>query len=260
MDNLSQAVRTRAFHISYALIRLSRSTPGVFSSYFESYAIDLLDRVISSDLTAPRPILESIDYVLKLAVEGERVSQNNFELISREIESLNLEISELENAATLPNVDLTGIFATKPVFADSVPDGAGEIGRGGPVSKNRPDPQTFDVSRSTHNQGRDGEEVFVQEPNYIDSTPEAKEDLPRETEKATWEMRQSAILDRIRQRGYCRLKDIQEAFLETSERTLRYDLQHLIEENLLERIGSGGPASFYRVKRSEGEVNEIREV
>ena len=73
MDNLSQAVRTRAFHISYALIRLSRSTPGVFSSYFESYAIDLLDRVVSRDFPASRPILESIDYFLKLAVEGEKV-------------------------------------------------------------------------------------------------------------------------------------------------------------------------------------------
>lgn len=260
MDNLSQAVRTRAFHISYALIRLSRSTPGVFSSYFESYAIDLLDRVVSRDFPASRPILESIDYFLKLAVEGEKVSQNNFELISREIESLSSEILELENAAILPNTDLTGIFGNTSFFADAVTDKVIKTSKGDLTPKDKQDVESYDIPHSAQNQKPNPEEVFTQGPTYIDVMPETKEDLPRETEKATWEMRQSAILDRIRQRGYCRLRDIEEAFAGTSERTLRYDLQHLIEQNLVERIGSGGPASFYRVKRSVGESGEVREV
>lgn len=257
MDNSSQTVRTRAFHISYALIRLSRSTPGTFSSYFESYAIDILDRVVSRDFLGSRQVLESIDYILKLAVEGDKVSQNNFELISREVESLNLEISELENAAMLPNIDLSGIFATKTAVSEHFNDAASKSDFA-PASES--EVPTYGVSSSNQNSKLYGEDVLIKEPSYVDTTQGVKEDLVREPERATWEMRQSAILDRIRQRGYCRLRDIEEAFTDTSERTLRYDLQHLIEKGLVERIGSGGPASFYRVKRSSGEANEIREV
>ena len=62
--------------------------------------------------------------------------------------------------------------------------------------------------------------------------------------------RQSAIIDRIRQSGNCRMKDIQEILPETSERTIRYDLQSLIEQNVIERVGTGGPAVFYRMRQT----------
>ena len=65
-------------------------------------------------------------------------------------------------------------------------------------------------------------------------------------------MRQSAILERIRQYGNCHLKEIQEGFPDTSERTVRYDLQSLLERGLVERIGNGGPATFYRAKQEVG--------
>jgi repressor of nif and glnA expression len=42
------------------------------------------------------------------------------------------------------------------------------------------------------------------------------------------------------------LKDIQEVLPDTSERTIRYDLQTLLEQNLIERIGNAGPSVFYR--------------
>lgn len=65
-------------------------------------------------------------------------------------------------------------------------------------------------------------------------------------------IRQSAIIERIRQRGNCRLKDLLIDFPEVSERTLRYDLQGLCAKGAIERIGNGGPASYYRP------VSEIR--
>ena len=63
-------------------------------------------------------------------------------------------------------------------------------------------------------------------------------------------IRQTAILDRIRQTGNCRLKDIQEVLPEASERTIRYDLQTLLEQNLIERVGNAGPSVFYRVNQA----------
>lgn len=61
-------------------------------------------------------------------------------------------------------------------------------------------------------------------------------------------IRQSAIIEKIRQSGKIALKDILAAFPDVSERTLRYDLQKLCNQAILERIGSGGPASFYVLK------------
>jgi repressor of nif and glnA expression len=38
---------------------------------------------------------------------------------------------------------------------------------------------------------------------------------------------------------------------DTSERTIRYDLQTLVEQSLVERIGNAGPLVFYRASRVE---------
>jgi hypothetical protein len=70
-----------------------------------------------------------------------------------------------------------------------------------------------------------------------------------EVESMNGEMRQNAILEKIRQSGNCRIKDLQELLPDCSERTLRYDLQALMGQNLIERVGSGGPAIFYRIRQ-----------
>ena len=63
-------------------------------------------------------------------------------------------------------------------------------------------------------------------------------------------IRQSAIVKRIKQGNGngCRLKDLLAEFPDVSERTLRYDLQRLCEQGVIERLGNGGPASFYQFK------------
>jgi hypothetical protein len=69
-------------------------------------------------------------------------------------------------------------------------------------------------------------------------------------------VRKHRILERIRQSGNsgnsaigCRLRDIQELIPDLSDRTLRYDLQRLVAEGAIERIGNGGPATFYRIQQ-----------
>jgi hypothetical protein len=63
------------------------------------------------------------------------------------------------------------------------------------------------------------------------------------------EERQSAILERIRQIGDCRLSDIQAILPDSSERTIRYDLESLVQQNLIERLGTGGRSVYYRAKQ-----------
>lgn len=60
------------------------------------------------------------------------------------------------------------------------------------------------------------------------------------------EARASVIYSRV-QRGNASIKDLIAEFGNgVSERTLRYDLQRLVEQGKIERVGSGGPGTYYR--------------
>lgn len=61
-------------------------------------------------------------------------------------------------------------------------------------------------------------------------------------------IRQAAIVNRIKSGNGCRLKDLLAEFPDVSERTIRYDLQRLCERGEIERVGNGGPASYYTIK------------
>ncbi|PIR88909.1 MAG: hypothetical protein COU07_03360 [Candidatus Harrisonbacteria bacterium CG10_big_fil_rev_8_21_14_0_10_40_38] len=62
--------------------------------------------------------------------------------------------------------------------------------------------------------------------------------------------RHAELIEKIRQFGNRRfqLKDIIAAFPQVSERTLRYDLQRFCNQGLIERIGSGGPGTHYKIR------------
>lgn len=78
--------------------------------------------------------------------------------------------------------------------------------------------------------------------------PEVEQVEVKEQDRENSAMRKSAIMDIMRQVQNCRIKDLIAAFPGTSERTLRYDLQKLCEEGIIERIGPGGPGTYYQLK------------
>ena len=57
-------------------------------------------------------------------------------------------------------------------------------------------------------------------------------------------------MDIMKQVQNCRIKDLIAAFPGVSERTLRYDLQKFCEEGIIERVGLGGPGTYYQLKAS----------
>ena len=106
------------------------------------------------------------------------------------------------------------------------------------------------------NEGFDIDSIFskpvssIIERSSIDhSTPGNREgdDYNREDQVSSGNsaIRQSAIVERIRQSGNAAMKDIIAAFPEVSERTLRYDLQKLCFSGAIQRVGNGGPSSYY---------------
>lgn len=63
--------------------------------------------------------------------------------------------------------------------------------------------------------------------------------------------RKQAILAVLKEKKLCHMSDIIGALPGVSDRTLRYDVKSLIEKNLVERVGSGGPHSFIRLRQKE---------
>ncbi len=59
-------------------------------------------------------------------------------------------------------------------------------------------------------------------------------------------IRQSSLLEKVRQfsKDGCQMKDLMPAFPEVSERTIRYDLQKLLNQDLIIRVGNGSSTSY----------------
>ena len=93
-------------------------------------------------------------------------------------------------------------------------------------------------------------DIAIQELDKLNAAIRQNDKLPHlpdifeENESLESTIRQSAILEKIRQLPNCQLKDLMESFAEVSERTLRYDLQKLFNQGLIERIGAG-PSTYY---------------
>ena len=55
------------------------------------------------------------------------------------------------------------------------------------------------------------------------------------------------VFERVKELKVCFLRDLMDAFPECKERTLRYNLENLVKEERVEKIGTSGPGTFYRV-------------
>jgi len=60
--------------------------------------------------------------------------------------------------------------------------------------------------------------------------------------------RQQIIMELLEKRNLCHINDVKSALPGVSTRTIRYDIQRLVDRGVVERIGSGGPNSFFRKK------------
>lgn len=82
--------------------------------------------------------------------------------------------------------------------------------------------------------------------------PMIKPPISSQTQNSEFDvtMRQSAILEKIRQSSskQMQLRELLAVFPDVSERTMRYDLQKLCLRGSVERVGNGGPGSYYVIK------------
>jgi hypothetical protein len=213
-----RAILTKSYEIAYALFRIAGQIQEKdFSEKLRVLGAGLLEMAAGENYTDASQSLQIIECLIKFAGDVNIISSANSNILLGEIYTLETAIIEYNNAAKDDRINLADIFSKED--PEVVP------------------PATISVSGNP----------AIAEPKPI-AKPFAKREPHNETQaNLSSAIRQSAILDKIRQSGNCRLKDIQEVVPGSSERTIRYDLQSLVEKNIIERVGNGGPSVFYRL-------------
>ena len=229
-NTFGEFVSKKAFEISYALFRISTSLgQKQFIEHLEDQAMRLLESAISTDYPKTRNILSIIEYFMRLGADTNIIHPATAELVINETKVLDSAIAEFGDSAMLPNVDLKGVFSQE----NFIPELNNENIKPADAVKTGKYEDVIPIKPAGENQ-----DVLTM------ITPQNSAMVAEYAGK----MRKEAILGKIRQVETCKLRDLQEFLPDLSERTIRYTLQTLVEQGVIERVGSTGPATYYRAK------------
>ncbi len=214
-------ILTKAYEVAYALFRLAAQMPEKdFAESLRASGTAMLAAAAAEDYVAAERSLRVVECLVKFGGDVGMIGNQNVDVLTREIFALDAAIVERKTVAKTDEVNVSEIFSKPEITA----------------------PKTAHVDEPAMEPAPMRMEDFRAR---TESQPVRREQQPRHPSNDS-AIRQSSILARIRQSGNCRLKDIQDVLPNISERTIRYDLQTLVEQNLVERIGNAGPLVFYR--------------
>ncbi len=207
-EEASKFISKKSYEISYALCRVSSKTNSSLSFRLEGCAFSIIESATNLDVAGIRNFLNLAKNYVRIGSDASILHKMNADLILQEISRFDSFLLSLENMNLSTRVNFDASFSPWPTL---------EYGEG----KKR---------------GNSG--YAVQEKHKEVSQDDRQSSADR----------QSAILALINKSGICRMKDLLDKFSSTSERTLRYDLQSLVERGVIERVGEGGPGTFYKPK------------
>lgn len=215
--SFDQFFSRKAYEISYAAFRIAAAMRlRGLSEEITREAAEFLGATARRDYGESRKMAVALEYLLRLASDAGAIAQKTAFLALEEINRFISAFDEYSASLEPPAVSLEGIFSQAPAHLESPP----------PRERNKE------------------EDLEMAEP------------IMRQSHGRSPEGRHAAILGVIRrQNGNCRLKDIQDALPEASERTLRYDVQDLIDQGVVERVGNGGPHMRYKAR--DGGVSNL---
>ena len=236
----SQLLKDKSREISYALVRVSFYIKrDDLRQRMESLAFRLLHDVavveIDSEVSNVNKALSAIsalDGLVRLAHSIYEIEPVNATILVRELDNLNSAIRQSGKLgsfiAELPNLES---FFTKEIIGKKVVENN--------LSNNQATPAMKDISPKE----------TIRNDNPIKSGS---------MNNLSSAIRQSAIINKLKSFSIgqeksgngCRLKDLIAELPDVSERTLRYDLQRLCDQGVVERVGNGGPSSYYRLSNS----------
>ena len=260
----AQSIKDKAREISYALVRVAWyvKRPDL-RSRFDALAIELLENSARAgsnnsleNLNQALSTVSVLDGLVRLGHSIYEIEPVNATILVTELDNLNKAIRQYGN---LPNE------------GEKLPDIGNLFSKSDPVQvETKVQPVEVVENNPLSNQDSGADFINVeQQPSVVDLN-ELDGDLDGNKNMADGEIqnydnsknkssngngfntaiRQSAIINRIKSGNGngCRLKDLLAEFPDVSERTLRYDLQRLCEQGIIERMGNGGPSSYYVLK------------
>ena len=268
----------KAYEIAYALFRIAGivRNNGI-AEYLEAGALKYLRAIILMDTNSANESSRELEFYLRIGQDLNFIHPENAQAVIVELRELNEHIAESVGAERAPE-SLRLVFSGKEVKPNRGRETLQDI----KISLDNINKQIEILS--TTEQEDDIDLVEAIRPMVVETQKEPKKiGLKIEKQKPdvtinevaieepkinifNGETRQMAIYELIRrfdaahrrQSGNefgkesgngCRMRDLQESFTGVSERTIRYDLEKLIEMGLIERAGQSGPSTFYRVKQ-----------
>lgn len=218
-NKFAELFQKKAFEICYAALRVAGiSRSAAFLNYLEGYGFMLLDSAIRQESGKALHGLEGIRQFSHIGASAGLVSQRDADILIAESSQLAAFIQDSGNSGSSHAMPESGIQ---------------------------------EVFRTKLNEGRKRDPGRIFNKAIISDESSATSVMARSQESS--QERHKKMLEKIRQSGNCRIKDLQENFPGVSERTLRYDLQDLITIGKIERFGGGGPATSYRIKEAKKE-------
>jgi hypothetical protein len=247
-------ILTKSYEIAYALFRVAGTLEEKdFAERLRTAGAGLLQAGALQDHHTGRRSLQVIEALVKFAGDVSLMTPTNADLMLREIYILDAAIVERSQIEKAGVPDLSEVFS--PIPAESSPFASVFSEEGHDASRKSNAAKNINVANFENAANGEDHEAFTssreerEEPKEDAAVHAAHSDSPSFLKA---DMRQSVILDRIRQSGNCRIRDLQEVLPDCSERTIRYDLQSLMERDLIERVGAGGPAVSYRIRQMAG--------
>lgn len=203
-------VNQKAQEISYALIRVSAYVRRMeLRQRIERLAFQLLEDTATGSFETALKTSTAVENLVSMGKTIYEIEPTNAKVIIGELNTLNSAMRQIAGLDELPHLE--NVFSKLPAVVQDQPEFGNSVAG-------------IEITTNGNGNGNG---------NGLNAA-----------------IRQSAILEKIRQseNRQIQLKDIIAAFPEVSERTMRYDLQKLCAQGLLERMGNGGPGSYYALK------------
>lgn len=246
----SEFIKEKAREISYALVRVVFYIKRLeLRDRIEGLAFELLDDAAkvsvennNQTITSALSAIASLDILIRFAHSIYEIEPVNATILVRELNNLNSAIRQFGKLdEQLPNLE--SLFSHSSVNNPV----AAAINLGGQFNTNENlfADTTNGTSSDVYKTAVSDSGTAVAESNSFLESKSSQNN----NQALNIAMRQASIVDKIKSGNGAgmRLKDILAAFQNVSERTIRYDLQGLCGKKVIERVGNGGPATYYRI-------------
>jgi hypothetical protein len=222
-EEAAKFLNKKAYEISYALCRIAAAMGQSGKVNVEESAFRIVSAAAAGDFHALTMAIHAAKVQVKLGTDTGIIRRGNGDLLTEEILKFELFLRSAGNLSFGKAVELGGIFSAYP-------------------SQEKPKRKLGEGSRNAA--------ILEKEFGIGDYAGD----------RQSSEIRQSAIAEFIVKIGNCRMKDLVEQFPAISERTLRYDLQVLLGKGHIERVGEGGPSTYYRQKAATMPTPDVQSV